>query len=121
MTSEMALAQFFPRPTLVVDQHELHQAKFPTIDAHGHLGRWLTPDKSWAAPDVQELLGTLDACNITTLVNLDGMWGDELEENLDRYDRAHPNRFITFAQVDWSLVQAPDFGRRLAAQLEDSV
>jgi predicted TIM-barrel fold metal-dependent hydrolase len=74
----------------------------PAIDAHNHLGTWLTPE--WAAPSVDELLGVLDACNIRAIVNLDGRWGDELERNLDRYDRAHPDRFATFCQLDWSLL-----------------
>jgi predicted TIM-barrel fold metal-dependent hydrolase len=121
MTGELLLSQYVPRSTLVVDQHEVRRAKSPAIDAHSHLGRWLTPDRSWAVPDIAEALRTLDGCNIVTIVNLDGMWGDELEENLDRYDRAYPDRFITFAQVDWTLVQGPDFGTSMARQLEDSV
>jgi predicted TIM-barrel fold metal-dependent hydrolase len=63
----------------------------------------------------------LDACNIRTIINLDGMWGDELEANLDRYDRAHPGRFATFAQCDWRSVKQPDCGARMARQLEDSI
>jgi predicted TIM-barrel fold metal-dependent hydrolase len=70
----------------------------PIVDAHQHLGRWLTG--SWAAPDVGALLDEMDACGVDALVNLDGMWGDELEANLDRYDRAHPGRFATFARWD---------------------
>lgn len=73
----------------------------PLVDAHTHLGRWLTG--SWAAPDVGALLAAMDACGIEAVVNLDGMWGDELESNLDRYDRAHPGRFATFAQWDRAL------------------
>lgn len=71
----------------------------PAVDVHNHLGRWLTAD--WCAPDVPALLDLLDRTNVRTVVNLDGLWGDELEANLDRYDRAHPGRFLTFCQVDW--------------------
>jgi predicted TIM-barrel fold metal-dependent hydrolase len=118
---DLRLVDYAPRPTLVVEQHEVRCACFPAIDAHNHLGRWLSRDGGWVARDVPGLLRTLDACNITAIVNLDGMWGDELEANLDRYDRAYPDRFITFAQVDWDLVTQPDFGARMARQLEDSV
>ena len=51
------------------------------------------------APDVTALLRVMEECNLTALVNLDGRWGRELEANLDRYDRAHPHRFLTFEQV----------------------
>jgi predicted TIM-barrel fold metal-dependent hydrolase len=121
MPDELLLSHYVPRSTLVLEQHKVRRAKFSAIDVHSHLGRWLTSDGSWAAPDVPAALRVLDACNIVTTVNLDGMWGDELEENLDRYDRTYPGRFITFAQVDWTLVQEPDFGWRMGCQLEDSV
>jgi predicted TIM-barrel fold metal-dependent hydrolase len=70
----------------------------PIVDAHNHLGRWLTGD--WTVPDVGALLGLMDEIGVNAIVNLDGMWGEELEANLDRYDRAHPGRFATFAQWD---------------------
>jgi predicted TIM-barrel fold metal-dependent hydrolase len=51
------------------------------------------------------------------MVNLDGMWGDELEANLDRYDRRHPNRFLTFCQLDWAALAEPGGIDRLEASL----
>lgn len=117
---DLRLIDYAPTPMLVVNAHEVTRARFRAIDAHNHLGRWLTPNHDWVA-DPADVLAVLDACNIEAIVNLDGMWGDELEQNLDRYDRAHPGRFITFAQSDWALVTEPDFGARMARQLEDSV
>ena len=71
----------------------------------------------WSAPDVDELLEAMDACGIRRVVNLDGRPG-ELEANLERYDRAHPGRFATFCQVDWTEPsRGGDFGVRLAEQL----
>jgi predicted TIM-barrel fold metal-dependent hydrolase len=78
----------------------------PVIDAHNHLGRWLSAwvgrDGDWVVPDVGALVALMDAHRIEAMVNLDGRWGAELEANLDRYDRAHPGRFATFCHVDWS-------------------
>jgi predicted TIM-barrel fold metal-dependent hydrolase len=118
---EPSLSMYAPRPMLVVDHHHPRRARHRAIDAHNHLGRWLTPDDSWMIPDVSALLTVLDDANIETIVNLDGRWGDELEANLDRYDRAYPGRFVTFAQVDWDLTTRQDFGTRMARQFEDSV
>lgn len=89
----------------------------PIVDAHAHLGRWLT--EGWAAPDVGALIASMDELGIAMIVNLDGMWGDELDANLHRYDRAHPSRFVTFAQWDrrWFELGAWD---ELAAQLSDA-
>jgi Amidohydrolase len=73
----------------------------PLIDAHNHLGRWLTG--TWSVPDVGALVALMDELDIETIVNLDGMWGDELDANIERYDRAYPGRFATFAQWDRAL------------------
>jgi hypothetical protein len=79
------------------------------IDAHNHLGRWLTHG-DWAVPDVGRLLEDMTSADITGLVNLDGLWGEELEANLDRYDRAHPGVFATFCQLDWRESSRAGFG-----------
>jgi predicted TIM-barrel fold metal-dependent hydrolase len=91
------------------------RARFPAVDAHNHLGRWLSADGTWVA-DVGVLLAAMDQCNVVAVVNLDGRWGDELEANLDRYDRAHPGRFATFCHVDWDVARTDPagFGEHLA-------
>ena len=52
------------------------RAATPAVDAHAHLGRWLTQGE-WAVPDVGALLELMDQFNIATVVNLDGRWDDE--------------------------------------------
>lgn len=101
--------------------HDVSRSSVAAIDAHNHLGRWLVAD-GWAVPSVEALLETMEAANVAAQVNLDGRWGDELEANLDRYDRSHPGRFATFCHVDWSEARSgPGFGERLAASLSRSV
>jgi predicted TIM-barrel fold metal-dependent hydrolase len=89
----------------------------PMIDAHNHLGRWLTG--TWSVPDAGALVGLMDELGVEAVVNLDGMWGEELDANLDRYDRAHPGRFATFAQWDRSLF-ARDGWAELGALMADA-
>ncbi len=91
------------------------------MDVHNHLGRWLGPDGSWAAPDVGALLALMDEVNVEAIVDLDGRWGEELEANLDRYDRAHPGRFATFCHLDWDEAATEGFTERLVASLYRSV
>ncbi len=93
------------------------RARFPAVDAHNHIGRWLAADGSWAVRDTGALLAVMDACNVSAIVNLDGRFGDELRENVRRYDEAHPGRFVTFCHLDWREVAEPGFGDRLAASL----
>ena len=116
----LPLREYRPRPSLRVEAHHVARSRFPAIDVHNHLGRWLIEDGGWASSDVGDLIALMDSCNLTSIVNLDGRWGDELEANLDRYDRAHPGRFATFCHVDWSLASEPEFTDRLAGSLKRS-
>ena len=88
---DIKLRDFRPRPMLKVAEHHPQRFPVPTIDAHNHLGRWLTP--SWSVPDVGALIAMMDRLNIGKIVNLDGSWGEELDAGLARYDRAHPGAF----------------------------
>ena len=114
---DLPLRAFRPRTSLRVPTHEVPRARFPVVDAHNHLGRWLTGDGAWAAPDVGALLADMDSSNVEALVNLDGRCGDELEANLDRYDRPHPGRFATFCHLEWSALSEPGWPERVTAGL----
>lgn len=115
---DLRLVDWKPRPRVSVPVTRVRRAAVPAVDVHNHLGRWLTQD--WCAPDVDALLAMMDGAGIETVVNLDGLWGEELDANLDRYDRAHPGRFVTFCQVDWTLLARPGGEREIADQLRDS-
>ncbi|HEX9123796.1 MAG TPA: amidohydrolase family protein [Actinomycetota bacterium] len=122
---DLKLRDYRPVPRLVAPAHPIERARFPAVDAHNHLGRWLSEwigrPGSWSVPDVPELLQLMDHCNLRAVVNLDGRWGDELEANLDRYDRAHPGRFATFCHVDWAVAAETDVGALAARSLRASV
>jgi predicted TIM-barrel fold metal-dependent hydrolase len=115
------LAFYAPRSTLELPPHEPARASVRSIDFHAHLGRWLSPTGEWTEPDVGRLLEQMESLNVSSIVNLDGRWGSELEENLDRYDRAHPDRFYTFCHLDWRLLQRHDGPDRLVATLHRSL
>jgi hypothetical protein len=114
--ADLSLRDFAPRSSLCTRAHIVPKASFPAIDAHNHLGKWLTSGE-WAVPDVGLLLELMDECNVRAVVNLDGMWGRTLEDNLERYDRAHEGRFVTFCQLDWRATEGAGFGDRLCAGL----
>ena len=118
--ADLKLRDYLPRPTLRVAEHRIGRAAHPAVDAHNHLGRWLS-DGEWAVTDVPRLLADMDAAGLQAVVNLDGRWGDELEANLERYDRRHPGRFLTFCHLDWSETATAGFGERLARDLRRSL
>ena len=120
MRGEPLLGDWRPEPKLRVAGREVPRAAVPAVDTHNHLGRWLKPDGGWAVPDPAALVAQMDECNVAAVVNLDGRWGDELEANLDRFDRAHPGRFATFCHVDWSPLSISDATDDLVRSLERS-
>lgn len=115
------LAAYAPRSTLELQASSPTHAQIAAIDFHTHLGRWLSPTDEWMERDVGRLLAEMDTANVEAMVNLDGRWGCELEANLDRYDRAHPDRFHTFCHVDWRELTTPGGPDRLAESLRRSV
>ncbi|OAH50170.1 amidohydrolase family protein [Microbacterium oleivorans] len=117
---DLRLREWTPRSMLRAPATAVDLPHTPCIDIHNHLGRWLTEGGGWMIDDVDDLIRTMDARHVDIIVNLDGMWGDEIDANLDRYDRAHPGRFVTFCQLDWNLLAEPDAESRLIAQLEDN-
>ncbi len=116
---DLLLGDFRPVSSARVAVNLVDRPALAVVDAHNHLGRWLTEGGGWMAPDVGQLLETMDACDVLSIINLDGRWGSELDENLERYDLAHPGRFHTFAHLDWRvLARDGDPSAALVAQVE---
>ena len=117
---QLPLTDWTPRSNAHLTSTSVSRSAVPAIDIHNHLGRWLSEDGGWMIEDVYALLATMDAADIESVVNLDGRWGDELLENLDRYDLAHPGRFHTFCQLDWDLLGVADGADLLERSLRGS-
>lgn len=119
LADRLLLRDWRPQSQAVVPVTPVDRPAAPVVDAHNHLGRWLSGDGGWLVDDVPALLRVLDDHDVATVVNLDGRWGEELTANLDRYDRAHPGRFVTFGHLDWDALTADDPTRALLHQLDD--
>jgi predicted TIM-barrel fold metal-dependent hydrolase len=124
-SDELRLRDWRPVSQVRAPVTPVERPAVPVVDVHNHLGRWLTPDGQWMIEDVGALLAVMDACDVATVVNLDGRWGNELTENLARYDHRHAGRFVTFAHLDWAAAfarrRADDVVRELVSQVDDAV
>ncbi|MFG1909448.1 amidohydrolase family protein [Kribbella sp. NPDC048928] len=117
--ADLRLRDFAPVSMMTGRATRVTRPAAPIVDVHNHLGRRL--NGVWRAPDPDALVALMDAAQVATIVNLDGEWTEELEANLDRYDRRFPGRFVTFARLDWSDTKTPGWGERMGASLTDSV
>jgi predicted TIM-barrel fold metal-dependent hydrolase len=118
------LADFEPRSMLHLPAHAVERARFPVIDIHTHLAFSLKSEKGvpmseerkfLAAP--QELLEVMDRKNIRTMVNLTGGTGTGLAKSIQRYDQAHPGRFLTFTEPSWSRSHQAEYPKFQAEEI----
>jgi len=109
--SEMSVELYEPRSTLKVPGGPVTRAKFPFVDAHGHL-RGNDPAR------IDQMVRVMDEMNMATFVNLSGGSGEGLKANIAATKGRYPGRFVVYANVDFSGIGEPDWGTAAAAQLE---
>jgi predicted TIM-barrel fold metal-dependent hydrolase len=118
--AQLPLSQFEPKSMLRVPETRVARARFPVIDFHTHVSR-----RRAQRPSVPpaELLKTMDAVNVHTMVNLTGGTGDDLVSTIASFDRAFPRRFVSMTEPAWARAgesgyaawQAEEIGRAKAA------
>jgi predicted TIM-barrel fold metal-dependent hydrolase len=119
------LKDFQPRSMLHVPSTRVPRAAFPVIDFHTHLtfraaataGVPQGEDVRFLAPPA-ELLQVMDRVNLRTMVNLTGGVGTGLQQSIERYQTAHPGRFLTFVEPQYARVNDPDYPRQQADEVE---
>jgi predicted TIM-barrel fold metal-dependent hydrolase len=121
----LELKDFQPRNMLKVASTRVPRARFPVIDFHTHLGFRAKSvsgvahgeEMKFRAP-AAELLKTMDAVNLQTMVNLTGGVGTGLERSIKDYQAAHPGRFITFTEPRFTQINDATYGRDQADDIE---
>jgi predicted TIM-barrel fold metal-dependent hydrolase len=109
----MSFEEYDPVSTLVVPEHPVSRAKYPVIDIHSHHN----PRSS--AKRVAQVVKDMDALNLRTLVNLSGGQGENIKIGMEQLVKAHPGRFILFANLDFWGIDEPGWGEAAAAQLHE--
>ncbi|MFN2138574.1 MAG: amidohydrolase family protein [Candidatus Promineifilaceae bacterium] len=119
---ELYLRDYRPVSQLVVPQTTVSRPRFPIIDAHNHLAEPF--GGGWDKRPLAELLERLDQAHVTTYVDLDGGWGEDiLQRHLDYFKQGAPDRFLIFGGVDWErwAEYGDRFGAWAAGRLEEQV
>jgi predicted TIM-barrel fold metal-dependent hydrolase len=115
----LLLKDWDPKPMVHLKAHEVPKAKFYVIDIHNHVNDpgGVHGEEVPAA----EVVSGMDRANVRKVVILTGMWGDKLQSVLDKMVKPYPDRFVVFAQMDWSKIDDPNFSAEMVAQLDDAV
>jgi Amidohydrolase len=115
----IALTEFEPRTVLHVHETKIERPRFPVIDMHSHLS-FSDPNESVRhLGDVQSLLlPVMDRCDVRVMINLTGGRGKGLDNVLDRYDRAHPGKFVSYTEPWWGRATEPGYAKFQAEQIE---
>ena len=119
-SAPLPLTQFQPKSMLHVGETRVQRARFPVIDFHTHVSR-RRAQKPGVPPG--ELVKTMDAVNLHTMVNLTGGTGDDLAGAIAGFDQAFPRRFVSMTEPSWTRAgetgyaawQADEIGRAKAA------
>jgi predicted TIM-barrel fold metal-dependent hydrolase len=110
----MDFEKYDPVSTLVVPEHPTNRAKFPFIDVHNH-------QFNMPSMNLQTLITEMDKLNMKVMVNLSGESGDKIKKSVGNIKTNFPNRFIVFANVNFSGVGEPSWAENAAKQLEEDV
>ena len=111
----MTIEDYKPKSTLVVPQHPVTRAKYPFIDVHNH------QNSTMPVAELDKLVKDMDDINLQVMVNLSGGYGDRLEKGVANMKGHYKNRFVVFANIDFTNIDDPGYNQRAAAQLERDV
>ena len=122
---DLPLRHYEPKSALTVKRTPIERAKFPVIDMHAHMSFSARLEEGQedhgqrrynSTPE--ELLQVMDRRNIRTLINLTGGYDDGLAEAVNRFDKAHPGRFLTFTEPWFKRAEEPGYPQFQADQIE---
>ena len=105
----LVLEEYHPKSMMVAEYHVPPKSKFPSIDVHNHLGKSGVRVLDPAADDQGDGRGG-------SRPGGQPGWrvGRRLKATIAKFEKAYPGRFLTYARVDWSRIDEPDFGRKAA-------
>jgi predicted TIM-barrel fold metal-dependent hydrolase len=105
-TAPLPLVEFEPKSMLHVAETKVARSRFPVIDFHTHVSRRRAQKPSVPAA---ELVKTMDAVNLHTMVNLTGGAGEDLAYAITNFDRAFPRRFVSMTEPTWTRAGEPGY------------
>ena len=111
-----SIVDYRPKSTLVVPQHLVAKAKFPTVDFHGH-----PESRLGSAQTLADLVAALDTLNVRVMVSADNLSGAPLQRVIGLIQGSpQKDRVRVLAGVDFRGV-GPAWAAQAIQQLEADV
>jgi len=116
---DILLSEYRPEPELVRKVTRVYRSKYPCIDAHCHVTRWV--QQAGGPEAIDRLVALMDECNIRAIFDLDGNLAEPFENVLGTLKKRYPGRFYTLVALPWErlIAEGDDFGKRAAALLRE--
>jgi predicted TIM-barrel fold metal-dependent hydrolase len=125
LAAPLDIKDFEPRTMLHLPETPVPRPRFAVIDVHAHFGfgsRYVggvpLGEQIQFLATPEELLPVMDRKGIRLMVNVTGGVGAGLEESLNRFQRPHPHRFLTFVEPRWERANRPEYPKQQADEIE---
>jgi predicted TIM-barrel fold metal-dependent hydrolase len=119
------LSEFQPKSMLHVPETKVERSRYPVIDVHTHLSFRAQVKNGVGIGERLDFLTTpeavlpvMDRKNIRVMVNLTGGAGAGLAEAIEKFQKPHPDRFLTFTEPSWARTAEPGYGKFQAEEIE---
>jgi predicted TIM-barrel fold metal-dependent hydrolase len=120
----LQLKDYEPRSMLHVAENKVPRARYPLIDVHTHLSHKAKQvqgvgvgEQMRYSTTAEGALPLMDRKNIRMMVNLTGGVGKGLEEVVQKFPKAYPDRFSTFTEPWYERIHEPGYARFQADQI----
>lgn len=116
---DISLSEYNPISQCITDVTIIEKSKFKVIDIHEHLGKLVLGDDYKNLYNLNDFKQELETLNIHHIVNLDGVWGTEMDDMLN-HTQAMSSQLTSFVWIDVSKIDDPDFSEKVKAHLYDA-
>src|ERR1700737_346325 len=120
----LQLADFEPRSMLHVPETKISRSRYPVIDVHTHLSFKAKQVRGVGIGEAMNYLARGDAVLplmarkiIRVMGNLTGGVGKGLDEAIGKFQKPHPDRFVTFTEPWWERSNEPGYSQFQADEL----
>lgn len=119
--ARLAIDDYEPKSMLHVPETRVDRPRFPVIDVHVHLT--FSPELAGPGSPIEpappeEVLPVMDRKNVRLMVNPTGGNGAVLDQVVARWQKPHPDRFLTFTEPMYGRAAEPGYPKMQADELE---